>query len=90
MTEALTAFFGTDRIPFTLDSRITGTTRVYARLRQVAQEVESARVLIGFHFRTSDRDGSRLGRQVARYIIGRRFQHPGGGGPGHDGRGFGR
>lgn len=75
VVEALSAFFGTDRIPFALDSRVTGTRREYARLRHVVQEVETARVLVGFHFRNSDREGSRLGRQVARHVIAQRFKH---------------
>jgi hypothetical protein len=77
VAEALSSFFGTDRIPFTLDSRVTGTKRVYARFRDVVREVETARVLVGFHFRNSDVEGNRLGRQVARYIIARRFKNGG-------------
>lgn len=79
LVEALSAFFKTDRIRFSLDSRITGTTRVYARLRDVVREVESARVLAGFHFRNSDVEGSRLGRRVSRYVVVQRFKtwrHP--------------
>lgn len=75
VAEALSAFFGTDRVAFTLDSRVTGTRRVYARFRDVVREVEAARVLVGFHFRNSDVEGNRLGRRVARYVIGRRFKH---------------
>ncbi len=75
VAEALSAFFGTDRVSLALDSRVTSTTRVYARFRHVVTEVESARVLVGFHFRNSDVEGARLGRQVARYIIARRFKH---------------
>ena len=79
LTEALSAFFGTDRIHLMIDSRVTGATRSYARFRDVVREVESARVLAGFHFRHSDEDGSRLGRQVARYVIARGFaQEPAG------------
>jgi hypothetical protein len=35
------------------------------------KEVEEARVLVGFHFRHSDLEGSTLGRNVARFVIGR-------------------
>jgi hypothetical protein len=86
MAEALSAFFGTDRVPITLDSRMTGATRVYARLRQVVREVETARVLVGFHFRSSDLDGSRLGRRVARYVVAHRFKHVSDRGPWGDDR----
>ena len=51
---ALDAFFGTDKVPFTLDSRVTGATRHYERLHDVVKDVDWARVLVGFHFRTSD------------------------------------
>jgi hypothetical protein len=74
LAHALLAFFGTDRIAFSLDSRITGTTRVYRRFREVIADVDRARVLVGFHFRTSDQEGAALGRQVARYMAAHRFR----------------
>ena len=74
ITETLSSFFGHDNVAFSLDSRVTGTTRTYERFRDIVDEVESARVLVGFHFRQSDREGTKLGRQVARYIIARRFK----------------
>jgi hypothetical protein len=73
IAEALSAFFGTDRVPFALDSRVTGTTRMYGRFSEAVEEIESARVLSGFHFRSSDRDGVELGRQVGRYAVAKRF-----------------
>ena len=74
---ALDAFFGTDRVPFTLDSRVTGTTRDYARLHDVVTDVDAARVLVGFHLLSSDLQGSRLGRRVGRYVVGHDFQRTG-------------
>ena len=74
IAETLHAFFGTDRVPFSLDSRITGTTRTYERFHEVAKEVNWARVLVGFHFRNSDQEGSVLGRKVARFVTDRLFQ----------------
>jgi hypothetical protein len=71
---ALEAFFGTDKIPFTLDSRATGTTRDYERLHDIVKDVDLARVLVGFHFRTSDEQGSALGRKVGRYVVDHYFQ----------------
>src|SRR5262249_35543154 len=65
MVTALDAFFVTDEIPFTLDSRVTGTTRHYARLSDAVTDVVAARVLVGFHFLSSDLVGARLGRKVA-------------------------
>ena len=74
MAEALESFFGTNKVSFSLDSRITGTTRSYARLHDVVMDVDWARVLVGFHFRNSDQEGSNLGRQVARYVVRHRFR----------------
>jgi hypothetical protein len=65
---ALDAFFGTDKVPFTLDSRVTGTTHDYERLHDIVNDVDLARVLVGFHFLHSDLQGSALGRKVARYV----------------------
>jgi hypothetical protein len=71
---ALQAFFGTDRVPFSLDSRATHTTTSYARLSGVVDDVDLARVLVGFHFPRSDLRGSRLGREVAGYVVEHGFQ----------------
>jgi hypothetical protein len=74
VVEALDAFFGTDKVPFTLDSRVTGTTREYDRLHDIVKDVDWARVLVGFHFRNSDLQGSALGRKVGRYVADHYFQ----------------
>jgi PAP2 superfamily len=74
LAEALTAFFGTDKVQFSLDSRVTNTTRVYASFHDVVKDVDWARVLVGFHFRNSDLQGSALGRKVGRYVVDHDFQ----------------
>ena len=74
---ALDAFFGTDHVNITLDSRAPGVTepsRTYQRLQDIVKDVDDARVLIGFHFLSSDLQGSTLGRQVGRYVAHRYFQ----------------
>jgi hypothetical protein len=71
---ALESFFGTSAVPFTLDSLVTGETRSYRRLRDVVPEVNRARVWAGFHFRSSDQEGSSLGRKVGRYVSEHFFQ----------------
>jgi hypothetical protein len=68
VTSALDAFFGSDNIQFSLDSRITQTTRDYDRFRNVVKDVNWARVLVGFHFRNSDQQGANTGRKVGRYV----------------------
>jgi hypothetical protein len=77
LVTALDAFFGTDHVPFTLDSRVTGTTRQYDRLQDVVTDVDLARVLAGFHFFSSDEAGSTLGRTVARYVADHHFRRLG-------------
>jgi hypothetical protein len=74
LVEALDAFFGTDNVAFSLDSKVTGTTQRYNRLHDVVKDVDLARVLVGFHFRNSDLQGSSLGRKVGRYVADRNFQ----------------
>jgi hypothetical protein len=74
LAEALQAFFGTDKIAFSLDSRVTGTTREYDRFHDAVKEVNQARVLAGFHFRNSDQEGSNLGRKVGHYVVNHFFQ----------------
>jgi hypothetical protein len=74
IVEALRTFFRTDDVRVTLDSRTTGTTRSFDRLQDIVKEVEDARVFTGFHFRSSDRTGSRLGADVARFVGARCFR----------------
>jgi hypothetical protein len=77
VVEALDAFFGTDKVSLTLDSRAPGVTvrtRTYDRLHDVVKDVDWARVLVGFHFRNSDLQGSALGRKVGRYVVDHYFQ----------------
>jgi hypothetical protein len=71
---ALDAFFGTDNVSFTLDSRVTGTTRTYSRLQDIVSDVNLARVLVGFHYFSSDEQGATLGGNVGRYVVDHYFQ----------------
>jgi hypothetical protein len=74
---ALADFFGTDAIAFSLDSRVTGTTRDYDRFRDAVKDVNLARVLVGFHFHNSDQEGTSLGRKVAGYVVDHLFRPTG-------------
>jgi hypothetical protein len=67
MFESLEDFFRTDRIAFTATSMNSETTRSFARFSQAADEVVDARVWSGIHFRNADEDGSRIGKEVARW-----------------------
>jgi hypothetical protein len=77
VVRALQSFFGTDRVPFSLDSRITHATRQYERLHDVVDDVDAARVLVGFHFLNSDLHGSKLGRRVGEYVADHYFRSTG-------------
>jgi hypothetical protein len=79
VVEALDAFFGTDKVSLTLTSRASllpdpARVRTYDRLHDVVKDVDWARVLVGFHFRNSDLQGSALGRKVGRYVTDNFFQ----------------
>jgi hypothetical protein len=78
VARALSAFFGTDRVTFSLDSRVTNTTREYQSFRDAVRDVDQARVLAGFHFFTSDLEGSQVGREVGRYVATHYFRPVGG------------
>jgi hypothetical protein len=60
----LQSFFGTDSIGWT-DTNNAGMTRSYTSLSDALAEITSLRVWTGFHFRTADEHGARIGKQVA-------------------------
>jgi len=43
--------------------------RTYSSIGALSDEMIEARILAGIHFRTADRDGDRLGRQVAQFAL---------------------
>jgi FAD/FMN-containing dehydrogenase len=79
LAHALGAFFGTDRVPLTVDSTVTATSRSYRRLGEVVREVRLARIAAGLHYRHSMLDGERLGRRVARHVTRQHFRARSGG-----------
>jgi hypothetical protein len=74
VAETLRAFFGTDNVSFSLDSRVTGATHKYRRFHDAVQDVMLARTLAGFHFRNSCEQGRSLGRDISGYVTGHFFQ----------------
>jgi hypothetical protein len=75
IAQTLRQFFGTNRIAFSVTSANSGTTRSYTRLSQATREAINARVWSGIHFRKADRQGARIGKQVARYCA-KHYIHP--------------
>ena len=57
-------FFGTDRIGWT-DTNNAGLTRSFTRFSQAIDEIVDARIWSGIHFRNTDEQGAKIGRQVA-------------------------
>lgn len=74
MAEAVQAYFGTNKVEFSLNSRITNSTREFGHLQEAVMEVMRARVWIGFHFRNADQVGANLGRHVSQYVANNYFQ----------------
>ena len=78
ITDALTAYFGTNNFSVTLDSTMPALfapVRTYRKLNDVAREVDDARVWGGLHWRNSMKEGDKLGRKVAAHIV-RHFFRP--------------
>jgi hypothetical protein len=71
MATVLTLLFGDDPgVPIIATSpRNPSFPRNWLTFSQGVDEVIDARVYIGFHFRTSDETGARLGGQVARFVM---------------------
>ena len=70
----LEEFFGRGEFQFTATSANAAIppaerNRQYNSFRELSDEMIEARVLAGIHFRSADRDGDRLGRQVAQFAI---------------------
>lgn len=74
VTGALAAFFGTDKVAFSVNSSLTGTTRYYDSFKDAAKEVYDARTWGGLHFRNSTMEGAWIGRKVARYVVANFFR----------------
>jgi PAP2 superfamily len=62
---ALRLYFHRDRLRFTMDSSVTGTTRRYSSLRSAVEEASNARIWSGQHLRHSMREGAQIGQRVA-------------------------
>jgi len=66
----LAGFFGQDEVRFDATSgSLPNITRSFASFSQAALENADSRVFAGIHFRTSCRDGVRLGKEVGRFVF---------------------
>ncbi len=74
--KVLTSFFGTHSAFSTATSTCpAGVVRGYDSFKALADEVGDSRIYIGFHFRSSIRDGAKIGRHVGHWTV-RRFLQP--------------
>ena len=71
--DTLTAFFHTDAIPYSVTSTVTGTVHSFISFDDVVAEVDDARIFGGMHYHHSVKEGNRLGRYVADYILTHKF-----------------
>jgi hypothetical protein len=75
VTDTVAEFFGTNTVPWTLETpqsavpQVVQTTRTYQNVNQIMREIDDARVWAGLHWRSSMRDGGKIGRKVARHVV---------------------
>ena len=72
-TRALALYFGTDEMTFTVTTTnplAIQQTRDYCRFSDAADDVVTARVFEGIHFRFADAEGRKQGRHVAQWVFG--------------------
>ena len=74
LMDTLSEFFETDEVPYTVTSAVTGTTHQFTSFDDVVREVDQARIFGGMHFRHSVKEGNRLGRRVADFILAHHFK----------------
>ena len=72
----LRSVFGTDNVKVSVTYPAPlGVTRTYNAFSEITVEVDNARVWGGIHFRSSDRDGSDVGRKIGAAVV-RQFPKP--------------
>jgi PAP2 superfamily len=71
---ALRTFFGTDRISFTIDSTVTGTTHSFDRFREFTNEVVEGRIWGGIHYRFSTEEAKKLAEKSTRWMFCNKFR----------------
>jgi hypothetical protein len=71
--ELLRQYYGSDKVSYTLESKVTHTTRNHADLNVLAEESIHARIYGGMHFRYATKAGAKLGKDVADWTMGHAF-----------------
>jgi hypothetical protein len=69
--EVLVSFFETDRFRFDVTSEVMpGVDRSFTAFWEAAHEATLSRIFAGVHFRTDLTAGHRLGKEIARFVVG--------------------
>lgn len=80
LLEVVAGFFCTESLAWTLDvakasvPQVVQDRRSYASVHQITRELDDARVWAGLHWRSSMKDGDKLGAKVAKHVL-RTFEH---------------
>jgi vanadium-dependent haloperoxidase-like protein len=80
VTEAVAAFFGTDKVDWTIVTsqaavpQVVKTERTYKSLKGLMSDVDDARVWSGLHYRNAMEEGGELGSRVAEHVMKTRFR----------------
>ncbi len=73
--EAVRSFYGTKKLHFTFNSAVASTVpHAFESTDDVVKEVMDARVWGGMHFRTSNKHGADLGKQVGHWVGTQHFK----------------
>ena len=73
--EAMTQFYGTGDVPFSLTSaELPGVVRTYDNFGQAIDENGRSRIYLGIHWNFDDEAGRVIGQQVAQHVAGNFLQ----------------
>ncbi len=71
---ALNAYYRTDQITFSFDSKVTGTSQTFTTTQALIDNVFTGRIAGGMHFRSSLQAGQALGASVGQWVVQKNFQ----------------
>jgi hypothetical protein len=70
----LAEYFGSPKLAFSVDSKVTNTTHAFTSTTDLMDEVDHARIYAGFHYHHSVVEGRVLGMKVGRQLMERYFE----------------
>jgi len=74
VAEVLRQAYGTNRVHFSFNSTVTGSTHTFDSIDAMEENVQLARIHGGMHFRTATVRGRELGAHVADMVIREHFR----------------